>query len=164
MHFIYNYIIQVIFTFSLLFSTGICLTIHNGLADFSDEKSTARELKFESRNISAIDTQSMDHFTSLSILYLTKNHLTEFPDLSPVANTLWRLRVRANPSISTAGNVELAVLKKIRYLDIKETNITLLTSTCPESTSDVYSLRVDLDRLDLCNCQMIWMKVILQFL
>ena len=133
------------------------VTFENSLADFSDEDEGVEQLFADSMGIKAVNTTSLEHLTALSHLYLQYNELTEFPDLTPVADTLKRLGLRNNYALTIADNVRLAVLKKFHQIDIRFTQLSVLTSTCPEDSEQQYWIFSD--SLNLCDCQHVWLKV-----
>ena len=133
------------------------LVTEEGVADFSDEDQHTQAIDSRGMSISAVNTTSLRHLTGLTKIQIGSNDLTEFPDFSPVASTLEYLGISKNPSLSRAGNVELAVLRRLSRITVRKTSLTLLTSTCPDDSRREYE--IDADSLDLCDCQHVWIKV-----
>ena len=101
---------------------------------------------------------NMESFRGMKISEFNayESSIISFPNFKHVADTLKEIRLSKIPTLNYSGNVELAILKKVKYLNILDTNIKLLTSTCPENND---TIRIDANTLDLCSCQMIWLKV-----
>ena len=129
----------------------------HGVADFSDEEASKTFISACCKGITNVNTTTMKHLNVLQGLGIPYNEFKELPDLTVVSDTLDKLGFYNNPSLSRAGNVELAVLKRLRQINIRFTNLTVLTTTCPQDSEQEY--RVLSGTLDLCDCQHIWLKV-----
>ena len=153
-----KYTLYLVIGVTVFWSSVLSVIVdENGLADFSDEDEDAEQINEESKGIRAVKTTSLEHFTALRDFQLPNNQLTEFPDLTPISNTLKWLRLRSNNFLTTAHNVRLAVLNRLERIDIKFTHLSLLTSTCPIDSTKQYWFVAD--TLDLCDCQHVWLKV-----
>ena len=130
----------------------------NGIADFSDEDESQTAIFANFKGITAFNTTSLAHLTALEVLSLSGNQLKQIPVLAPVANSLKVLFLDNNPSLEKARNEDLAVLKRLKTIDVTGTGITVLTSTCP-GDSEEHVLQTNADGLDLCDCQHAWLKV-----
>ena len=157
MCFTQNVFYPVIIALLLCCSVVLAVTVKDGLAEFSDEDASKTSIDAKWMGITAVNETTMTHLNHLQVLYLNYNEFKEFPDLSVVSDTLELLTMYNNPSLSRAGNVHLAVLKRLWLIDIANTNVTILTSTCPEDSEREY--RVQSNTLDLCDCQHVWLKV-----
>ena len=152
-----NVVYPVIFVLLVCCSVALAVTVKEGLADFSDEEASETYIDAKKKGITAVNKTTMTHLKDLQKLYLSVNEFKEFPDLTVVSDTLERLGMAYNPSLSRAGNVQLAVLKRLWLISIHNTNLTFLTSTCPEDSEQEYVAWSD--SLDLCDCQHVWLKV-----
>ena len=83
--------------------------------------------------------------------------MREFPDVSAVADTLTKFLLFGNLLLGNPGNLELAILKHLWMINVDDTNVTILTTTCPEDSERMYGVRGN--KLDLCDCRNIWIKV-----
>ena len=152
------HILYLVILFTVYFIVVVSVKVNEqGVVDFSDEHASSTIIYANMKGIKSVNTQSMSHLSGLQDLVLSYNDFQEIPDLTIVSATLQRLYINNNPSLSTAGNVELAVLKRLWFMYIIFTNLTLLTSTCPEDSLQEYT--VEASTLDLCDCQHVWLKV-----
>ena len=143
----------------LLFVTAsvMSVTVHKGVGNFSDEDKNTTHVDAYGLDMNAIDTTTLEHFTQLDVMILNANNFTNFPDLTPVGDTLFILSIQYNPNLHIAKNHLLAGLHGLQLMHIGGTKLKLLTSTCPEERKFVLS--VGDAPLDICDCQMIWFKV-----
>ena len=152
-----NVFYPVIIVILIFCSVVLAVTVKEGLAEFSDEDASETFIGANNKGITALNKTTMEHFTGLQQLYLGVNEFKEFPDLTVVSDTLEQLYLYGTHSLSKAGNVHLAVLKRLWLISIHNTNLTFLTSTCPEDSEQEYVAWSD--SLDLCDCQHVWLKV-----
>ena len=152
-----NVFYPVIIVLLIFCSVVLAVTVKEGVADFSDVDASKTWIATSQMGITGVNKTTLTHLNDLQELYLIYNEFKEFPDLSVVSDTLGALYIYRNPSLSSAGNVELAVLKRLWRLYLRFTNLTILTSTCPEDSEREYW--VQSNTLDLCDCQHVWLKV-----
>ena len=152
--------ICIIILYMILLSTSVvCFTVNNGMADFSDESNTKTTVAAYNSNIKTVNTSSFEHLTQLTVLSFWINDLVEIPDLSPIGDTLQKLHFDDNPALSSTGNINLAVLYQLLFLNIRNTNLSVVTTTCPRNRIQKYTVRAANSPLNICHCHMTWLKV-----
>ena len=146
--------------FALFFATNVhCVTVNNGVADFSDEPANQTDIVANFKFIKTVNASTLKHLTQVKEFDLWANKLMEFPDFSPMGNTLQKLRISYNYDLNMAANHKLAMLRQLRFLDIRHTGLSLITTTCPETSSQEFFFYASDTPLYVCDCRMVWLKV-----
>ena len=107
-------------------------------------------------NVMTINSSIFDGMTGINMLYAKQMAWGSIPDIGDAGDSVTFFFLDSTPSLTNAGAAEMAVLTNLRSLNIPNTGVTLLPSTCPVKPD---KLKVTANQLDLCDCSMAWLKV-----